>query len=138
MQFHGLGSKIMIVEKDRTILEMLEVRLDVAGYHPIGVRSGLQAISILRNTQIDALMIELELPDINGIEVLKTANGQIDRAPTPALLMGRDLSAETVKRAAQFGVRACLAKPFSGADALDRLIRVLKAPRPMRVVVLDA
>jgi len=136
MQYNGRAAKIMVVETDRAILEMLEVRLDVAGYHPIGVRSGAQALDILKNIQADAMIIELNLPDMDAIEVLSTVNSRPERLPIPALLMGRELNAEAVRRSAGYGVMACLAKPFSGADALDRLGRVLKAPRPTRSVLL--
>lgn len=136
MHYHGRAAKILVLEPDRAILEMLEVRLDVAGYHPIGVRNGEQALDLLRNTQPDAMMVELNLPGMDAIEVMSVTNSRPDRLTIPALLMGRELSAETVKRAMRYGVGACLAKPFSGADALERLGRVLKAPRPARPVQL--
>jgi len=131
MQFHGGGAKVMVVASDRTILEMLQIRLDVAGYHPIGMRSGVQAIDILRHTRPDALLIDLDLQDIDGLEVVKALNTQPDRVATPTLLMGRQVSTDTIRRGIDYGVRDCLAKPFSGADVIDRVARLLKGPRSL-------
>src|SRR5690349_1843276 len=44
MQFDGRGSKIMVVDHDRTTLEMVQIRLDVAGFHPLAARSSLAAL----------------------------------------------------------------------------------------------
>lgn len=128
MKVNGAGAKIMIAEHDRAILELLQIRLDVAGFHPIAVRDGAAAIEILRNVRPDALVLDLNLPNADGFEVLKALNGNRERVPTPVLIMGRQLSAESVKRAVSLGARDCLAKPFSGADAIDRVIRLLKRP----------
>jgi DNA-binding response OmpR family regulator len=137
MQVNGRGAKIMVAEHDRAILELLQIRLDVAGYHPIGVRDGAAAIELLQNVRPDALVVDMNLPERDGFEVLKALNGHRQRVPTPALIMGRNLSAESVKRAVSLGARDCLAKPFSGADALDRVMRLLQRPaacKPVRYV----
>jgi two-component system KDP operon response regulator KdpE len=48
MQFDGRGTKIMVVDHDRTTLEMVQIRLDVAGYHPLAARSSLAALEMLK------------------------------------------------------------------------------------------
>ncbi len=137
MQLAGRASKIVIAECDRTVLELLQVRLHVAGYHPIAVRDGLGAMEVLRNIRPDAVLLELNLPDVDGFEVRRALNGQPERLPAPVLVMGRSLSAEDIRRAIGLGARDCLTKPFSGADALDRLSRMLKrqaqVPAPVAV-----
>jgi len=137
MQFDGRSSKIMIAESDRTILEMLQIRLDVAGYHPIGVRNGAAALELLQHTRPDAMIVELNLPDVDGYEVLKAMSAYSNRVPPPALIMGRGLSMDAIKRAISLGARDCLAKPFSGADALDRVSRLLKMkPQAVKTVLV--
>lgn len=131
MQFDGRGSKIMIVDNDRTTLEMMQIRLDVAGYHPLAARSSRAALEVLETSRPDALILERNLPDMDGMALLRAMAAMPGR-PVPVLLVGRNLAAEDVRAGVQLGVRDCLAKPFSGAAVLERLTRMLKkgAPAP--------
>lgn len=125
MQFDGRASKIMIVDNDRTTLEMVQIRLDVAGFHPMAARSSRAALEVLETSRPDALILERNLPDMDGLELLRAMAAMPGR-PVPVLLVGRNLAEDDVRVGVQLGVRDCLAKPFSGAAVLERLTRMLK------------
>lgn len=129
MQFDGRASKVMVVDHDRTNLEMLQIRLDVAGFHPIAVRYGRDALEMLGNARPDAVILERNLPDIDGMELLR-AMAALPGRPAPVLLVGRNIAAEDVRAGIELGVRDCLAKPFSGTVVLERLTRMLKRTAP--------
>lgn len=131
MHFDSRGSKVLVIDNDRTTLEMVQIRLDVAGYHPMAARSARAALEVLEVTRPDAIILERNLPDMDGMMFLRSMGALIDR-PAPVLLVGRNLAAEDVRAAVLLGVRDCLAKPFSGAAVLERLGRMLKkgAPAP--------
>jgi len=125
MQFDSRASKIMIVDHDRTTLEMVQIRLDVAGFHPLAARSSRAALEVLETSRPDALILERNLPDMDGMALLR-AMAALPGRSVPVLLVGRNLAAEDVRAGVQLGVRDCLAKPFSGAVVLERLTRMLK------------
>ena len=125
MQFDDRASEIMVVDHDRTTLEMVQIRLDVAGYRAITARSGQAALELLESQRPAALILERNLPGLDGMELLRTMAAVPDWR-TPVLLVGRNLAAEDVRASMQLGVRDCLAKPFSGAMVLERLARMLK------------
>lgn len=136
MHFDGRGSKIMVADNDRAVLEMLQIRLDVAGYHAIAVRNGADAIDMLQSLRPTAMVMDLNLPDIDGFEFLHAVNTRPKSIPFPTLVIGRKMGIDDVKRAVSLGARDCMAKPFSGADILDRLTRMLARaaaapPRPV-------
>lgn len=124
MQFAGRASKIMVVDHDRTTLEMMHLRLDVAGFHPLSARSSRAALEVLETSRPDALILERNLPEMCGLELLRAIAAMPGRA-VPVLLVGRNLAADDVREGIQLGVRDCLAKPFSGAVVLERLTRML-------------
>jgi len=130
MQFDGRDTKVMVVDNDRTTLEMVQIRLDVGGYHPIGARTAEAALEVLGHTRIDALVLERDLPGIDGMAFLEAIAPLQQRRPIPIVLVGRSLAADDVRRAVQLGVRDVLAKPFSGAAVLERVGRVLKKAGP--------
>ena len=139
MQFDGRCSRILVVDHDRTTLEMVQIRLDVAGYHPIGARTASAALEVLGNTRPDGLILDRHLPGIDGLAFLAAMAHLQERRPLPVLLVGRGLAAEDVRQAVELGVRDVLAKPFSGAAVLERVGRMLrKGPAPAQVQRLSA
>ena len=140
MQFDGRGSKIMVVDHDRTTLEMVQIRLDVAGFHPLAARTSLAALEVLKSSRPDAVILERNMPVLDGIELLREMASLPGRQTPPVLLVGRNIAAEDVRIGVQLGVRDVLAKPYSGAAVLERLTRMLKrgAPLPGAAVAAQA
>jgi len=130
MQFDGRSAKIMVVDNDRTTLEMVQIRLEVAGYHALPVRDAETALEMLTTSRPHAMILERNLPLMDGIGLLEAFAALPGSRPLPVLLVGRALAAEDVRRGVQLGVRDCLAKPFSGAVVLERLGRMLKKAAP--------
>ncbi|MDB5430398.1 MAG: response regulator receiver protein [Caulobacter sp.] len=140
MDFDTRGLKVMVVEPDRTILELIELRLAVAGYEPCMARTGRSAIEALSNFRPAALVVDLALPDMTGLELLQTLNPRQDRSAIPTLVITRQLAEGELQLCMRFGARDCLTKPFSGADVLGRVARLLKrdAPTERRMPVQHA
>lgn len=124
------GARVLVADGDRAVSEMLQIRLDVAGYQPLAARSGVGVLEIMRNMRPAALVLDLAISEMDVFELLATLQKDRSRPPCPTLLIGKRLGIEEIKRAATLGVRACLVKPFSGADMLDRVARMLK-PAPV-------
>jgi len=134
MNFNTRGLEVMVAENDRAVLEMLQIRLDVAGFRTSMARTGRMALETLRNSRPSALVIELNLPEMNAFEVLEALNPRGEKMPFPTLVMSKHLAAEDIQRAIRLGARDCMAKPFSGADALERVARMLRKPAPSPVL----
>jgi DNA-binding response OmpR family regulator len=128
MNFNTRGLEVMVAENDRAVLEMLQIRLSVAGFHTSMARTGPLTLETLRNSRPAALVIDLNLPELNGFEVLEALNPRREKLPFPTLVMARKLATDDIQRAIRLGARDCIAKPFSGADALDRVTRMLRKP----------
>ncbi len=120
------GARILVADSDRAVSEMLQIRLDVAGYHPLAARSGAGALDIIRNMRPAAFVLDLGIPEMDAFEVLTILQRDRSRPPCPTLLIGKRLGIEEIKRAATLGVRTCMVKPFSGADLLERVAKMLK------------
>ena len=121
----------MVVDNDRTTLEMIQIRLDVAGFHPMSARSSFGALDVLKNSRPDVLILERNMPEMDGIQLLRELSSFIPISRMfPVLLVGRNLAAEDVRAAVSLGVRDVLAKPFSGTAVLERVTRLLKKTAP--------
>jgi DNA-binding response OmpR family regulator len=129
---------IFIAEHDRTVLELLQIRLDVAGFHTTTARTGDLALATLRSMRPAALVMDLHLPELDGFELLSALGAKGERPVYPILATGKVSSIEEVKRAVTLGARDFLAKPYSGADAVDRVMRLLRKPSPAQARALSS
>ena len=121
------GLKILVAESDRAVLEMNQIRLDVAGFHTLTARTGHAAAQLLRNTRPNAMIIDLALPDMRGLELIAVVR-DVYGPSMPIILTGRGFSPEDIKTAVSLGVRDCVNKPFGGSEIIERVARLLKKP----------
>ena len=123
----GRGQRIMVVDNDRTVLELLQIRLEVAGYRAFILRSGRQALELIQQIRPAGLIIDVHLGEADGLEIVSAIRARYDDLHFPILVTGRNLTVDDVRRALAYGAQNCMAKPFSGADAVERIGRLLQA-----------
>ena len=136
MYAENRGAKIVLADSDRALLEMLQIRLDLAGYETHCARTGPIALEMIRVMRPTLVILELRLPELDGFEVLEEILMRREKLPFQAMAMARQLSNADIRRAGALGVRTCVAKPFSGADMLDRVGKCLGAASQVQKQVL--
>jgi DNA-binding response OmpR family regulator len=123
----GQGQRVMVVDNDRTVLELLQIRLEVAGYRAFIFRYGIQALSLIRETRPAAMIVDAVTGEGDGFEIVSAVRARCPELHFPILMTGKNLTADDVRRALTCGAQNCLVKPFSGADAVERIGRLLQA-----------
>jgi response regulator of citrate/malate metabolism len=92
----------------------------VTGFTVIGTTHlGTEALRIEATQPVDLLLLDVNLPDISGIDVCRALRGRRSEVDVIAVTSARDL--ETVRRAVSLGVTQYLLKPFSFASFRDKL-----------------
>lgn len=81
-------SKVLIVDARRAVLEMLQIRLDVAGYHPLAAQTGTSGLEILRNMKPAALVLDSAVVEMGAFEVLSHIQGDPTRLDRPGRRCG--------------------------------------------------
>lgn len=116
--------RIVVADSDRALLEMLQIRLDLAGYQTAVARTGPQALELVQLSRPALLLADIKLPELDGFGLLEELHLSRDME-CKVMLMARQLAPQDVRRAAVLGVKSCIAKPFGGADILDRVAKLL-------------
>lgn len=107
---------------NRTVLSRL---LEKAGHDVRAVSSGDEVLDLLENETFDAVIIDLHMPGISGIETIKHARVmQAGRERTPFIVLSADATSETIRAAEIAGARAFLTKPIVVARLLDAMTDV--------------
>jgi len=112
--------KILIVDDETAIAELLTTLLKNFGHDAIGVTEVSKALELLQNEQFDLLLTDLKMPDMNGIEVVKHAKRYAPHIKT-ILFTGWGYEFED-QAGLGSDIDAILPKPF-GIKKLTKLIQ---------------
>jgi len=88
--------------------------------------SGFDALRILPRSRFDLLLVDINMPNINGLELISFIRRSETHRETPLMIISTEASERDRARAMQLGANAYLAKPFT-ADALLTAVRELQA-----------
>lgn len=120
------AESVLIAEDDPMIHDLLITRLEVGGYRTFGARDGFEAIKRLESLRPDMLVLDINMPGIDGFEVLrrKAANRALSAIPT--LVLTARGGQQDVARALAVGASDYLVKPFDDQVLLRRLQRLVR------------
>jgi DNA-binding NtrC family response regulator len=126
---------ILIVDDDKALRESLEETVAALGHRPLSAASGSEALARLQRQPVEAVLLDLHLPDMNGIEVLRRLREKPKR-PLVVILTAFASAANTIE-AMRLGAFDHLTKPI-GRDDLDALLqRMLPRAQPARTADVD-
>lgn len=124
------GSRILVAEDDDLLAELVEFKLQEAGYTVDRVRDGEAALETVRTTTPNALLLDIMLPGMDGFEVLRTLKADPANADLPVMVLtGRGLEQDVVN-GLDLGASDYLVKPFMVKELLTRLQRLLDKSKP--------
>jgi CheY-like chemotaxis protein len=81
-----MARRIMVVEDDQPILELMEILLRRLGYEPILVMNGLEALEEVKKSPPELILLDIMMTPINGWEILEKLRGEYGMKDLPVLL----------------------------------------------------
>ena len=125
-----LPMKILVVEDSSSMRAYLTTVIE-SGDHPVELdiveaASGFEALKMLPHHRFDAILTDINMPDINGLELVSFLKSHPVYKAIPIMVISTEASDEDRRRAAALGAEEYLVKPFRAADLLEKLQRLLK------------
>ncbi len=118
------GARILIVDDEEDLRTLLGHVLSNAGYEIREVSDGKQAIAALQEHKYDLALLDIQMPTVNGIQVLKFIN---DHCPhTKAIMLTGYADLKHAMEAKEFGAKEFIGKPYKLEDILATIERLLK------------
>jgi DNA-binding response OmpR family regulator len=117
--------RILVAEDDAGIRDIIRTRLQMAGYQVEVARNGVEALSKLKTWRPAAVILDINMPELDGFGVLEALGPAAKQ--TPILVLTARHAAEDVRRAIGLGAKDYLAKPFTESQLLARVARLLRA-----------
>jgi two-component system copper resistance phosphate regulon response regulator CusR len=127
-------SRILIVEDEARIASFLEKGLRANGFTAVVATDGAEALALSLSGEFDLLILDLGLPDRDGLEVLNELRGKDPRLPV-VILTARDSVRDTVA-GLEGGADDYITKPFSFEELLARVRARLRGDRAREETIL--
>ncbi|KJR45738.1 Phosphate regulon transcriptional regulatory protein PhoB (SphR) [Desulfosporosinus sp. I2] len=114
-------TKILLVENEVQIQELVRVNLERDGYNVITALNGEQGLELTRRDKPDIIIINQTLPLINGFEVIKTLRAQKDTHDVPIIILSHSDDVMDKIIGLELGADDYLSKPFSPRELSARI-----------------
>ncbi len=127
----GTGKKILVVDDDEDIRKLVRRLLTDKGHHVIEADRGLLALRLVKEESPDLILLDAMLPELHGFDIAKRIKGSDKYGAIPILMMSAVYRgwriAEDLK--ANYGIEDYIEKPFSIAEMLAKVTRLLDRPK---------
>lgn len=118
-----MKATILLIEDDPNITDFMEVVLDQERYQLTIASTGMEALTAFQTTSIDLVLLDLGLPDIDGIDLLKILR---KRMHLPIIIISARSNEEEKVKALDLGADDYVTKPFGTNELLARIRTALR------------
>jgi two-component system cell cycle response regulator DivK len=120
-----MAKKVLIVEDNELNMKLFHDLLEAQGYDILETREGLQALSLARAHHPDLILMDIQLPEISGLEVTKWLKEDEELASIPVVAVTAFAMKGDEERIREGGCEAYISKPISVAHFLDTIRKLL-------------
>jgi len=113
-----LSKKILVVDDDPNVTELVRLFLDERTWRIIGVDDGLRALEILKKEPVDLILLDMRMPFFSGLWFCNAFKDRPTWHDMPVIVMSSVANEEEIKKAYEIGARDYLKKPFGAEELL--------------------
>lgn len=121
------SQRVLVVDDSSTMRAFVVAALESDGFEVTAAKSGFEALKILPGASFHLIVTDVNMPDINGLELVRYVRQSPTHKSTPLIIISTDGRDKDRDRGMQLGASAYLVKPFA-PDALLSLARTVMAP----------
>lgn len=118
--------KILIVDDELNIRELVKFNLEKAGYKVLEAEDGQSAVSITRSERPDLIVLDIMLPGIDGLEICRIVKNSRETSAIPIIMLTAKNEEIDKVIGLELGADDYLTKPFSPRELLARIKAVLR------------
>jgi two-component system cell cycle response regulator DivK len=114
-----MSKKVLIVEDNELNMKLFHDLLDSQGYETLQTREGMQALALARAHHPDLILMDIQLPEISGLEVTKWLKDDEELSHIPVIAVTAFAMKGDEERIRQGGCEAYISKPISVMHFLE-------------------
>ncbi len=120
-----MAKRVLIVEDNELNMKLFHDLLDAQGYETLQTREGLSALTIAREHRPDLILMDIQLPEISGLEVTKWLKEDDELKHIPVIAVTAFAMKGDEERIREGGCEAYISKPISVAYFLETVRKFL-------------
>jgi CheY-like chemotaxis protein len=122
-------ARVLLADDDDTIARVIQVALRLDGLEVLRARDGGEAVRLAREQAVDLVLLDLEMPLMDGFEVCRTLRTDPRLADVPIVMLSAQSDPRQVEAGYAEGATEYLAKPFNVAELRERVRALLHLVR---------
>ncbi|MBI1274825.1 response regulator [bacterium] len=122
-----MTKKILTVDDSKTMREMVSFTLKGAGYEVIEAEDGKHALASINGIKVDAIITDLNMPNMNGFELIQSLRSDPNYKFTPILMLTTEGDDSKKQEGKAAGATGWIVKPFNP----DKLVEVVRKVCPL-------
>lgn len=120
-----MNARILVVDDDQEIVDFLVTLLELEGFEPVVSPTGTGALEVLSRERCDLVLMDIAMPDIDGIELCRTLKRDPRTQLVPVFMVSARPGSDVVDRARDAGAEEFVRKPFENAELVEMIRRRL-------------
>src|ERR1051325_6084907 len=120
----NMKKKILVVEDDKTLLEMIAFRLEQEGFKVEKAEDGWQALNIVENDKVDLIISDIMMPNVSGLSLLSVLK-EFDMERIPVIVVSALDKADVIMSAMGLGAYDFIIKPINFDELCTRITLLL-------------
>ncbi len=121
--------RVMVVDDSITVRKVTSRLLERNDMDVITAKDGVEAVALLQEQVPDIMLLDIEMPRMDGFELARHINNSVDYYGLPIIMISSRVGDKHRQRAFDLGVKRCLGKPYQEAELLDNINEVLAESR---------
>lgn len=122
-----MSKKALTVDDSKTMREMVAFTLKGIGFEVVEAGDGKAAVEVLKKGKVDVIITDLNMPNMNGIELIKTLRADANHKFTPILMLTTEADERKKNEGKSVGATGWIIKPFQP----DKLISIVTKVCPV-------
>lgn len=124
--FTGTPLKILVVDDVKPMRYLLRTTLEKSGYDVSEAETAWQAYNHLKSKHVDLVILDMGLPDIHGMDLLKHLRSEPGMKRIPIIVCTAQVEKSIVIKAAKLGINDFIPKPVNIQILLERIEKIFK------------
>lgn len=116
-----MSKRILAVDDSLTMRQMVSYALKGAGFDVVVAEDGVHALSVLKDERVDLIITDINMPNMDGFELISALRGESNYKYTPILILTTESDAQKKERGKTLGATGWIVKPFNP----EKLVQVV-------------
>jgi two-component system, OmpR family, response regulator MtrA len=121
-------ARVVVADDDEDILALVKAVLKRSGHEVIAVTNGAQALATVQAESPDLAVLDISMPELDGLEVLRRLRADNETRDLPVILLSAQAQEADVERGYEAGASDYVKKPFSPRELAQRVDALLIQP----------